>query len=257
MVSPLGYVVIAIVILAVAYGAFYFLKPSKAPVKTPVNSSIKRVPTNISAPPPLNLSNSSYVNATKTNSTENLTHCISNKSSVLIYNGNFSLGYYTWVVTGTGFGNKPLNLTAANDNGIYYQHPWSGYNGQFAATTWRQAAALLPGNISTNFVVVKPYLNFQIISANNSQLYVEVLYQGNPVIVKRYNTPNGQGIGQLSTFASASINMTTLLCKSVMLRVVANITEPTSNPQNKFIAVGNFYQSGSSYQTSGIAVNAT
>jgi len=46
--------------------------------------------------------------------------------------------------------------------------------------------------------------------------------------------------------------MSSLMCQAVQVRVVANVYEATSAQQNQFIAVGNFYQSQSSSQTSGI-----
>jgi hypothetical protein len=203
------------------------------------------------------------INATSTTSLANTTitttlmpkTCISNNSSVTIYNGNFSTGtYYGWSLSGPGFGTAPLNLTKANQNGDYYIDNWSGYGGQYAATTYHQQATSVPGNLSMNFVPVEPYLNFQIYSPKSNNLYVEVIpFRGQPVRYY-YDTLQGQGTNQTGEFASASINMSAFTCQSVTFRVVSN---SASDNQNIFIAVGNFYQSQSPAQTPGIAVNGT
>lgn len=182
--------------------------------------------------------------------------CATNASTVFVYNGNFSTGtYYGWSVYGNAFGAAPLNLTMANNKSIYYQNEWSGYAGTYAATTYRPNAISLPSNLSANFVVVKPYLNFQIYSPYSSGLYVEILFDGKPAIVRHYNTLNGTYTNSTSTFAYASINMSSLMCNSVTLRIVSDIYHSTTDNQNLFIAVGNFYQSSLPYQTPGIAAD--
>jgi hypothetical protein len=169
-----------------------------------------------------------------------------------IYNGDFSTGTYSgWRLNGSGFGKLPLNITAANQNGAYYRNQWSNYNGQYFATTYSQMHNYAPGTVYTSFVVVEPYLNFQIISAPNPDLYVEILQNSKPVIIVHYNTPNATN-GLMNQFASASINVTSLMCKTIQVSVVSNVYEATAAQQSQFIAVGNFQQSQSQSQTSGI-----
>lgn len=185
-------------------------------------------------------------------------YCLQNRTSVLVYNGNFSTGTFeNWNVTGSGFGPSPVNLYNANQNGYYYQNEWSGYYGMYAATTYHQLSLPTPGNISTSFVVILPYLNFQIYSPQSSNLYVEILFNGKPAIVSYYDTLNGQDTNRTDTFADASINMSSLMCDSVTLRVVSKVLSATSNYQNLFIAVGNFYQTLYPYETPGILLNST
>ncbi len=176
-----------------------------------------------------------------------------NTTSVPLYNGNFTIGYYGWTAYGSGFSNSPLNLSQANSNGNYSGYQWSGASSDYAATTYKQKTSQTPGNLSTNFVVVEPYLNFQVYSPKTNFLYVEIipLYSGTN-IVKYYNTLNGSGTNRVDTFADASINVSSLMCQTVTLRIVSKVGQ--LNP-NLFIAVPRFYQSQSSYQTPGIAAN--
>lgn len=264
-------VIFAIIVILAILGIFYLsIQPHKSttPVAATKNTTTKNTtqqanqskqnvttfPSNTQTPTPLPLPNKPSNNSTNTSKSQQ-PNCFSNRSSFFVYNGNFSTGTYEdWQLSGSGFGSAPTNMTSANNNYDYYQHPWSNYNYPYAATTYHQGRILTPGNISTNFVVVEPYLNFQITSPQNSNLYVEILYNNNPVIVNHYDTLTAQGTNTLGTFADASINMTSLDCKSVTLRVVSNVLSVTSSNQNQFIAVTGFVQSASPSSTSGVTV---
>ncbi|MGC8647898.1 MAG: hypothetical protein ACP5SJ_00155 [Candidatus Micrarchaeia archaeon] len=157
-----------------------------------------------------------------------------------IYNGNFGTGHYTgWNVTGKGFGAKPLNITYANSNAsrCYLGQPWSNYNGTFFATTFNCGTSVSPGNLTSSlFYANSPFLNFKIISPAENGLYVEILYKGSPAIVAHFNTFNSSaGAKSSSTFANATIPLTTVIGKPVQIRVVANTLE-----MQRFIAVGDF-----------------
>ncbi len=253
-------IILVVVILGAVVGITLYLKSAsgKAPNKAilPKNETVKS--RNASASPQSGSANIPLPSlpANKTEKTNN-TYCIpKNTSYVWVGNGNFSTGtYYGWNTNGTGFGTGPLNLSNANYNGLYYGNPWRGYYGNFAATTYSQSHPILPGSISSNFVVVEPYLNFQITSPGSRDLYVEILYNGNPLIVNHYNTTSAPGANTLGTFTFASINLTGMICKSVTLRIVSNVSQTSSSQQNQFIAVGNFFMSSSPYYTYGVTVN--
>lgn len=185
---------------------------------------------------------------TQTTTSIAFSSCLAKSATQSIPNGNFSTGTYaSWNVTGPGFGSAPFNIINANQKGAYYAAPWSGYNGTYMATSFQTGVALQAGNLtSLPFTVTEPYLNFRIISQQNSLLYVEVLRAGIPVIVAHYNTyvsPPGVKNPQ-STFVNASIPVSTLLCQNVTIGLVAGIVGKSSQGTN-YIAAGGFVLSRS------------
>ena len=173
-----------------------------------------------------------------------------------VYNGDFSSGQYTgWTRTGAGWGDAPLNVTAADAHGCYLNSTWSGYNGNFFATTYTCGLSVAPGNLTSSQFYVNasaPFLNFRLISPYNSGLYVEVLQNGTPRIVVRYNTFNGSlGIYASSTFRNASIPLSTLVGKVVQVRVVSTLIDQ----RQEFLAVGDFALSDRPVQQQGIVTS--
>jgi hypothetical protein len=178
-------------------------------------------------------------------------------NGIFLENGNFSSGSYSgWKTSGSGFSGKPTEINVANQNGDYYKNPWSNYNGEFFATTYRQNSTYEPGNLtSSQFKVTEPYLNFNIISAGTSGSYVAILIGNSPFLVQHYNTSNGKGINGTDTFANASINISSLYGKNISVEVVSQTSSQTS--KGAFTAVGDFRQSNTSIATPGILVNST
>ena len=211
---------------------------------TTVNTTNTTIPTNI-----MNNTNSSGLSG----------ECISTTEIVPIPNGNFSLGtYQSWNTTGLGFGSEPFNIIIANNEGAYYGAPWSGYNGVFVATTYSGGISFQSGNItSDSFLVTEPYLNFKIISPQNSQLYIELLTDHHPFIKIHYDTYQAPNNTNAAThFVNASIPLVSLLCKYVRVRVVANVLG-TVTTRNQYIAVTDFHLSRVPYSEGGIIVNQT
>jgi hypothetical protein len=183
--------------------------------------------------------------------------CQSKNAVAPILNGNFSTGtYYGWNATGPGFGAAPFNLTHANIVGGYYGSPWSGYSGNYFATTYAGGRSLQSGNLTSQpFEVTEPYLNFKIVSAQSNLLYVEVL-QGAKASKYWYNTYNATGNRNASsTFLNASIPLldTTFFCQNVSVRVVSGTVGTTSS--KGYIAVGDFYMGKTPKSVAGILVN--
>ena len=160
-----------------------------------------------------------------------------------IYNGNFSDGQYTgWNVSGPGFGSVPLNITYANSNTIscYFGQPWSNYPVTFFATTYTCGTSVSPGNLTSEAFRVNPktpFLNFKMVSPDDSGIYVEVFQVGGNAMVKgHFNTYNiSLSPNVSSTFANVSMPLTTLANKVVRIRVVA----ATVHPQ-RYMAIGEF-----------------
>jgi hypothetical protein len=161
-----------------------------------------------------------------------------------IYNANFSNGAYTgWNLTGSGFGPAPLNISYVNANGCFFGAPWSNYIGTFFASTYTCGLGVSPGNLTSSPFRVNPkdpFLNFRIISPQDSLIYVEILEVNGanetPAIIGHFDTYNiSLGANVTSTFANASMPLTTLSNKVVMIRVVASTVE-----RQRYISIGNF-----------------
>jgi hypothetical protein len=192
--------------------------------------------------------------------------CQSKNPTEKILNGNFSTGsYYGWNVSGPGFGNGPFNLTRANQAGGYYGAPWSGYSGTYFATNYGGLSPQAGNLTSKPFEVTEPYLNFRIISAANSQVYVEIIqgknvskywYNTYAASTNTYNNASQQYTKAMATeFENASIPLlnTAFLCQNVSVRVVGGAVGPSMSLD--YIAVGDFYLSRTPNYTPGILIN--
>ena len=244
-----GIIVVVIVVIAIG---IYFLY-GKGNLNTFVGGGAS---TTVKANVSVNATTSAIVQSTaQTTTPQNttLSDCLSNSPIVNLYNGNFSTGTYAgWNVTGLGFGSTPANITKYNDNNEYYNSPWTGYNGNFFATTYQGGFIISPGNLTSDtFQVTEPYLNFQIISPQSNLLYVEILSNGVPVITKQFDTYGSSG-SPSSNFKNASISLTSLLCKYVSVRVVSGVVY---TPATKYdiIAAGDFYLAKAPIQSPGIS----
>ncbi len=176
--------------------------------------------------------------------------CLSKNATETIPNGDFSLGTYAyWNESGPGFRDAPLNITWANNNEFYYGSPWNNYTGTFFATTYG-GVAVQAGNLTSNpFPVRELYLDFKIISQQNSLLYIEILNStGKPKIIDHYNTYS-IGTEGPTTFVNASIPIGTLLCQNASIRIVAGVIGKTTQGTN-YIAAGDFVQSSIPYPNS-------
>lgn len=176
-----------------------------------------------------------------------------------VYNGDFSNGKYTgWNTTNPGFGPAPLNITYANNALIqcYLAQPWTGYVGTYFATTFNCGLTNSPGNITSSSFYVNPtvpFLNFKIISQDDSRIYVMILQNNTPKIIVHYNTFNNSLGGNASSiFRNASIPLTLLGGKIVRIRVVA-----ASLNVHRYIAIGDFALASRPVQTIGIVTNTT
>ncbi len=158
-----------------------------------------------------------------------------------VFNGAFSTGEYTgWNESGPGFGTAPLNLTWANSHECFLSSPWNltTYSGTYVATSFTCGLTVAPGNITSSyFNASKPFLNFKIVSADNTGLYVEVLYNNTAYITAQYDTFNNTmyGTNATSNFRNASIPMVSFIGKPVRVRVVADTLQRLT-----YIAVGDF-----------------
>ncbi len=253
----IGIIIVAIIVIG---GILYFLN-----TKSSTNNNVSS-----------NHTSTSNANTTKTNSTNStvsqsnvtttqntstngnntaLADCLSATSTVSIPNGNFGTGtYQDWNTTGVGFGTSPANITEYNKNNEYYDSPWTNYNGQYFATTYAGGLLISTGNLTSNaFQVTEPYLNFEIVSPQNNLLYVEVMENNTPIIIKQFNSYGNSG-APTGIFENATIPLTSLLCKNVNIRVVSGVVY---TPATKYdiIAVGDFYLSKVPVGSTGTSLN--
>ncbi|MDE1869190.1 MAG: hypothetical protein KGH60_04485 [Candidatus Micrarchaeota archaeon] len=180
-----------------------------------------------------------------------------NKVYTNVYNGNFSSGTYAgWNATGPGFGTAPFNITYGNSKQCYLGQPWSGYTGNYFATTYNCGLTNAAGNITSSPFIVngtKPFLNFKLISPADANIYITILSNGKRAITAYYNTYNySASTNPASTFQNASIPLATLSGKPVQVRVVAQELK-----KQTFIAAGDFALSNKPKQQQGIITNLT
>ncbi len=248
------YVGILVVIAAAMFALFLTL--SHGPVQAPAAT------TSIS-----NSTTTSVMYNASTTMAQNQTYaCESSNSIVPIYGGNFSSGtFFGWNVIGTGFGKAPINFSLANEKGDYYLVPWSGnsYGNAFGAASYAPNFAPSPGTLSLTYVPVLPYLNFQIYSPASRNLYIKITPSRGIGFSIYYDTLNGSYTNTTNRLAYASINMTKLMCQSIKVSVVSNVTPTQSSAgtvfsnQNLYVAVTGFYQASQPYETGGIVINVT
>jgi hypothetical protein len=172
-----------------------------------------------------------------------------------VYNGNFTNGEFTgWNVTGAGFGTAPMSISYDDNVSCYQGTAWSGYAGDYFASTYHCGISASPGNLTSGlFTANKPFLNFKIISPQLEDLYVEILYNNKPVIIAHYDTFNTSLNGTpQSTFRNASIPLTGLADKDIQVRVVS-----TSLQNDRYISVTGFTLSSVENQQNGILANLT
>ena len=254
MAANISTYIIVIVLVIIAIVAIDFLLNYVISLRTSKTSTTTAVTSNGVA------TTVNSVVTTVANYSNVTTGCLSNNVTEALLNGNFSSGNFEgWNVTGQGFGSAPVNIIYANANGDYYSAPWSGYNGIFFATTHWPGTSVTPGNITSEpFKVTEPYLNFQIVSPQDNELYVELLDNGQPLIINHYftfpavaNATNAQ-----STFVNASIPIASLICQNISVRVVSGVVGQRIG-NYKFIAVGDFYMSKVFKQDPGVIYNRT
>ncbi len=179
-----------------------------------------------------------------------------------VYNGNFSQGWTGWNVSGPGFRNPgfagPMNITWANDQGCWLSVPWntSMYSGNFFATSFTCGTSESAGNVTSSwFNVTKPFLNFKLVSSDNSNLYIQVMRNSTNYINAYFDTLNvstfaakyqvkgadnsiktyyNVTIGP-TTFRNASIPLACFFGEPVRIRLVAATSDVES-----YIAAGDF-----------------
>ncbi len=172
---------------------------------------------------------------------------IANKTYYDFYQGSLSTGTYIgWNTSGTAFGNSPIDLTKANKIGCYPKDQWENYSDIYYISSYNCDPIETTGNItSSKFLVDEPFLNFQIISPNNKNDYVELISpNGNYTYltdsISTYNVINDNGsvVSQGYKLEDASIPISKLLGKIVRFRVVQG-----SNQNLNYIVIGDIEMS--------------
>ncbi len=210
--------------------------------------------------------NNSITGENSTNSTGNSTNttppptnkCESLSNTTAIPNGNFGTGTFAnWTVEGNGFGTNPTNISYANLNNLYFNTSWTNYKGGYFATTF-QGFTVHPGNLTSDpFKVTQPYLNFQLVSPQNSDIYIEILSNGKPVLRTNYNTyAVAKGGAGNSMFENASIPVQMFICQDIQIKIVTGVLSQRTT-SNEYLAIGNFYLSKVPVKVEGIIVNQT
>ena len=109
-----------------------------------------------------------------------------------ITNGDFETGTYEgWTPNDIAFGTAPSSITQANSQGLYYDSPYTGFSGNYAASSWipthdpRSTGTLT----SDEFYIANDYLQFRAIGMNNDQLYVKLVVDGEEAMRIQMDNP--------------------------------------------------------------------
>ncbi|MCL5106014.1 MAG: hypothetical protein M1331_01275 [Candidatus Marsarchaeota archaeon] len=260
--------IIAIIIIAIVGIAVVFTHPGI--FKTPATTIPKNVVSTSSPASTTSLPSSTTTSVpatttvTTTSTSTTTTTAPANTSTIpanatvyqSVYNGNFIEGYSGWNVSGKGFGTEPLNITHANTANVmcYLGTPWANYNSTFFATTYNCGLSNVNGNLTSSyFKVIKPFLNFRIISPQDKGLYVEILYNHKPYMIVHYNTYNNTlYTNSSSTFRNVTMPLEPILGRVVQVRVVAATLK-----QQTYIGVEGFGLSNTPHEDIGVIENIT
>ena len=264
-ISVTAIIIIVIVAIAVSFThPGIFKKPATTIPKNTISTTSPASTTTISSSTTTTPSQTTTTSVTTTNLSTNTTTTPVNTSTIPanvtvyqnVYNGNFSQGYSGWNVSGKGFGTAPLNITHANSANVmcYLGTPWANYNSTFFATTYNCGLSNVNGNITSSyFKVVKPFLNFRIISPQDKGIYVEILYNHMSYMVVHYNTYNNTiYTNSSSTFRNVTMPLEPILGRVVQVRVVAETLK-----QQTYIGVEGFGLSNAPHEDIGVIENIT